>query len=78
MIYPVTYYAAKCDNCGKHWEDENEGYAAYNCESFLSDCLGEEGWHFGDGIEGEDYSHYCPECWEVGDNDEVVIKNEQR
>ncbi|HYG84544.1 MAG TPA: hypothetical protein VD907_06750 [Verrucomicrobiae bacterium] len=74
MIYPVTYYGAKCDNCGKEWADANEGYAAYNCENYLSDCLDEEGWHFGG---GEDNKHYCPDCHEVGDNDEIVIKSKK-
>ena len=73
MIKEVTMYSATCDHCKKHWHDDDNGWCAMSDESSLEFVLEEEGWHFGDGDEGVDGEHYCPECWGYDDDNNFVL-----
>lgn len=66
MIYPVTYYEAKCDNCGIRWQDDFVAMADPDEMEYLLD---ESEWHI-----GEEGKHYCPDCFEFDDDDKLVLK----
>jgi hypothetical protein len=69
MIYPKTMYAAKCDNCGKEWVDEDNGYFAFTDESSITDNVNnDDEWH------NEGDKHYCKDCYSFDDNDTLIIK----
>lgn len=80
MIHEVTMYAATCDNCGKDWEDTNDGFVAFGDESSLTEKIYDDGWHIGDGKEGEKDKCYCDDCWSRDDDDvfhlKTVVKDE--
>lgn len=74
MIQPVTMYEAVCDNCGKEWNDEWNGWCAMGDVSSMKDVIRDEGWHVGDGQEGEMDKTYCPDCWHYDDEDNFCLK----
>lgn len=68
MISEVTFYAATCDNCKKEWFNDHFGWSAMNDEISILEMLSDDEWEcIGD-------NHYCPDCYEYDDNDELIIK----
>lgn len=67
MIYPVTFYAAKCDNCGVDWYDDDNGFSAMADESTMGEMLMNDEWH------EENGSHYCRDCYHFDDEDVLCI-----
>lgn len=59
------FHNIKCDVCGV-LADEEIWHADENTVGSIAQ---ESNWHFTD-----DEKHYCPDCWEYGDNDEIIIK----
>lgn len=68
MIKEVTMYTVICDNCGKD-VCEGSGYACWDDKGYVKDIAIDSGW-----IKHED-KHYCSNCYEYDDNDELIIKN---
>jgi len=67
MIKEITMYTAICDNC-KCDVCEIKEYSCWDSKGFAEDIAIELDW-----IEEYD-KHYCPDCYEYGDNDELIIK----
>jgi hypothetical protein len=65
MIIPVQIYTVKCDKCGKEGSDDE--YLGWNCIQYVEECAIESGWH------KDDDEHYCPNCYELDDEGEVVV-----
>ena len=67
MVNEIIYYTVICDNCDA---DSKEGceYSAWNDKGYAISVAEEAGF-----IEHEG-NHYCPNCYEYDDNDELVIK----
>jgi hypothetical protein len=68
MILRMDYYTVKCDNCGKLYADEYSGYSAWNDENGAMEYASEADWI------KEDDKHYCPDCYEYDDDDNLIIK----
>jgi Zn finger protein HypA/HybF involved in hydrogenase expression len=68
MIQKVEMFTIKCDNCGKLYEDEHQGFCAWNYEGAAWEYASEENWI------REDDKHYCPNCYEYDDDDNLIIK----
>lgn len=71
MIKEITMYSVCCDNCGK---DSNEGaeYSCWNDSGYAWQCAEEDGWE-------EDFDqHYCPDCFSWSDDDELILKPENK
>jgi len=66
-------YTAKCDNCGTEYNDKHSGICAWNDTGYLQEIIHESGWQT---IESKEFSdqHICPDCWEIGEDDEIKIK----
>ena len=73
MIYPATYYEAKCDHCGLQWDDD--GMLAYKEKEGMQDTLMDSEWMVSDSGET-----YCPDCYSFADEDdfEIVLKPERK
>lgn len=67
MIYPVTMYSGKCDNCGHEIELGGGEYSAYNEAETVREEMANSEWH----IEAD--KQYCPDCWHLDDDDNVII-----
>jgi hypothetical protein len=68
MIKELKIYTVICDSCGKDSADGAE-YAGWNDKDFSVDCAVDDDWvKHPDGIH-----HYCPNCYEYNDDDELVI-----
>lgn len=69
MIQKVEMFTVKCDNCGKLFEDEYQGFCAWNCENGAWDNASDWDWH------KEDLdTHYCPDCYSFDDEGNLIIK----
>lgn len=68
MLKEVKMFTMVCDCCGK---DVNEGteYSAWSEVCALNDLADESGWE-----EIQD-KHYCTDCYEYDDDDEIIIKS---
>lgn len=67
MIKELTMYTIICDNCKKDLYAEAD-YSGYNEKDYVIDDAMDEGW-----IEMTD-KYYCPDCFTINDNDEIIIK----
>ena len=56
-----------CDCCGDRLEDGN-GYVGYVDADIWEQT--EHGWIEHDG------KHYCPNCYRIGDDDEIIIEKQ--
>lgn len=70
MVLEVMMYTIVCDGCGK---DVNEGseYSGWNEENYVEEIRQEADW------EKVDDEHYCTDCFEYDDDDNLVIKNKK-
>jgi hypothetical protein len=70
MVLEVIMYTIVCDGCGK---DVNEGseYSGWNEENYVEEIRQEADW------EKVDDEHYCTDCFEYDDDDNLVIKNKK-
>lgn len=71
MLKEVPMYTVSCDCCGKLFEDSHSGIVAWNDPASVVFQSEEAGWLW----ENDEYlkGHYCPDCHEVDDNDNVKI-----
>jgi len=67
MIQEVKMYTILCDGCNKDVCDGTE-YSAWSDVGYVEDAAMEENWHV------EDSKHYCPDCFEYDDDDNLIIK----
>lgn len=64
MIVEIMMYTVKCDNCGEQFSyDEFAGFTDFG---YALDMAYNSGWNTED-------KHYCPDCWELDDEDNVVV-----
>jgi hypothetical protein len=69
MLKQVTMYTIVCDGCGKDVNADTD----YSCWSEIEhneEVRHEAGW------EKLDEKHYCTDCFEYDDNDELIINQE--
>lgn len=69
MIKEIKMYTIICDGCGKNVCEGSE-YAGWDDVDYVWDTADEENW-----IKDEDNpgTHYCPDCYEYDDDDNLVI-----
>jgi uncharacterized protein YbdZ (MbtH family) len=67
MIKEVTMYTIVCDSCGCDVNADAD-YSCWNEETYVEDIRQEAGW------EKVDKKHYCTDCFEYDENDELIIK----
>jgi hypothetical protein len=67
MIQEVTMFTIICDGCGKDVFDGTE-YSGFDYEPYVVDVAIEGNWHVEDG------EHYCTDCYEYDDEDNLIIK----
>ena len=65
----MDYYTVQCDNCGKLYADEQNGFSAWNDADWAMEYASEDNWT------EEDDKHYCPDCYDYDDEDNFIIKN---
>jgi hypothetical protein len=68
MLKEVKMFTIICDGCGKDVNDDTD-YSAWNDESYVDDIRQEADW------EKVDDKHYCTDCYEYDDDDEIIIKS---
>ena len=68
MLKEVKMFTIICDGCGKDVNDDTD-YSAWNDESYVYDIRQEADW------EKVDDKHYCTDCYEYDDDDEIIIKS---
>lgn len=71
MIYPITMYGCNCDGCGKVW-DNGDSLQAYSDKDLTAEGVSDSEWHI-----CEDGKTYCPGCYTIDDNDNLVFKSKE-
>ena len=66
MIKEIKVYTICCDNCGKDALEDSE-YCGFNSTDAI--CI--DDW----ATEGD--LHYCPNCFEYNESDELTLKQQQ-
>jgi hypothetical protein len=78
MIYSVTMYSAKCDNCLEGFEAEHTGYCAFvDKESCRDEMVNHETGWIEQEVNGRN-KHYCPECYIFDDNDKLMLNSDRK
>lgn len=72
MIIEETFYAIKCDCCGKIISDCGD-FEFWSDKSTAIDYACENGAY----LTEDDENIYCPDCYEFDDNDNLVIYKEK-
>lgn len=68
MYNKVECITLSCDNCEEIYQDEHgTGYSIWVAESDAFDAAENDGWYSHGG------KHYCPNCHEFDDNDNLII-----
>ena len=70
MVKEVKMFTIVCDSCGKDVNDDTD-YSCWNDEGYNEEIRQYAGW------EKVDDEHYCTDCFEYDDNDELIIKNKK-
>jgi hypothetical protein len=70
MIHKVECESLSCDNCNKEYES-CEGFTIFPDD--VDNRASDDDWHT-ERSETEDDKHYCPNCYEVDDEDNVTVK----
>lgn len=67
MLKEVKMFTIICDGCGKDVNDDTD-YSGWDDESYVDDIRQEADW------EKVNDQHYCTDCYEYDDDDELIIK----
>lgn len=70
-VEKIEMYTVVCDHCGEDIGSSEE----YSC--WADDCYAEENAMESEWLKVEG-KHYCPECYEYGDNDELILKQDRK
>ena len=73
MIIQIEMFGCQCDNCGKQWMDEHNGFVAFADKNSMENIMGDDTDWYTDREEEED-KHYCPGCFTFDDYDNLVLK----
>ena len=71
MIKEVKSYSLICDNCGETFVENYCNYSVWIDIDMAIEYAKDRDW-----IEHEG-KHYCPECYEVDNDDNVIIKESE-
>jgi len=69
MIAEITMYTIECDSCKATIGQDSE-YSCWNDENYALDEAIDHDW-----IEHEG-NHYCPNCYKIGLDDTITLKQE--
>lgn len=67
MLKEVKMFTIICDSCGKDVNSDSE-FSCWNDEGYLEDIRTNSDW------EKVDEKHYCTNCYEYDENDNLIIK----
>jgi ribosomal protein S27E len=73
-IVTKSFYAVKCDGCGKLYppESEFEEYTYWDDSNFAIQCAIE-----GDWLVDKQGDGYCTACYEYDDDDNLILKKKE-
>lgn len=69
MVKEKTFYGIKCDGCGRMLPGEWDADAYYETKDFIEEVAIDSDWKK---LRGK---HYCPDCYQYGDNDELILRD---
>ena len=71
MIKEVTTFSLICDNCNRLFMSSFEEFTLWVTESDAVEASIDDDWTKCNG------KHYCPNCYELDDDDNIVIKEKE-
>lgn len=73
MIVEHKMHGIDCDNCNDRFVDCN-GFMCWQDPSDSQENAGDSDWH----IDDDNGIHYCPNCFDFNDEDELVIDENRK
>lgn len=71
MYNKVECITLTCNNCGEiYCDDDGTGFSIWLTESDANEHADNDGWY----LHGDDGKHYCPSCYEIDDDDNLIVK----
>lgn len=71
-VKEITMYYLVCDNCGHMNDCDSNGFSyIYDNKNQANERLDD------DNMIKHNDKHYCNDCWEHDDDDNLIIKNKQ-
>ncbi len=59
----------ECNVCREEYREKFTDYSTFSDEMYANDSVRNDGeWHCGD-----DDNHYCPKCFTINDEDELIL-----
>lgn len=75
MIVEKTMRGCQCDNCKGMFEDyDNHTYWA---DLEVLDVMDDSDWHTVETKDVETDKHYCPNCYKIDDEDNLIVNSER-
>lgn len=62
-------FGVECDNCKQDYNEDSTGFCAWTDHGLAQESADKDGWH-----STEDGKHYCPKCFTIDDNDNLILK----
>lgn len=70
-VFEEIAYGVQCDVCGKVYMNEHSGFTLFTDANSAKEEAQDDYWLIEDG------KCYCPDCFEVGEGDNVTIKEKK-
>lgn len=70
-VFEEKAYGIQCDVCGKVYMNVHSGFSLWNDENSAKEEAQEDYWLIEDG------KCYCPDCFEIDEDDKVTIKEKK-
>lgn len=67
MITTLEMFGVECDNCKQDYIDDSTGFCAWTDAGLAHEAADGDGWYT------DDYKHYCPKCFTVDENDNLIL-----
>lgn len=77
-IFKSKCFGVKCDCCGKLYEQRGTDYSLFVSDEDIESYLEEDDWFIDIWGKGRGKKYYCPECFEMDDDDNMIIDESRR
>lgn len=73
MKREMKMYTVECDLCKSQFIDKHNGFVGWTDYEGARETAMDSGW-LENWQQGEEQKHYCPDCYMINDEDEVIDK----
>lgn len=68
----LEMHGIECDQCHALYIDDDTGFCAWNDPGLAEESANDSGWYT-----TEDGKDYCPNCYKIDEDDNLLLKEEK-